>query len=175
MRGIVDRGRELADGRDSAGAEGAGALLADGRQQGDVVRGLGLVPAAVVEATADALGPADGLVLGGIGGPHAQVPGELLEDGRLPFVRDGHEGIGPGVDFDPDGALTGQALEEQAVDLELQGDAAVAPGEDVARELGVADAVAAGGGVVDEEVGLADELDGGGGDGEGRGGSGAGR
>ena len=32
--------------------------------------------------------------------------------------------------------------------------------EDVARELGVADAPAVGGGVVDKECGLADELDG---------------
>ena len=138
--------------------EVAGALLRDRWQEGDVLRGLGLAPAAVFEAAAAALAPADGLVVRRVDGAHAAVLAEGFEDFVFALVLHRDDLAGSRVDLEAERRLADEALEEEAVDLELERDREVAPRADVARELGVADDVAAAGGVADEEVGLADEL-----------------
>ena len=137
----------------------ARAVLVDALEQRDVLRGLGLPAAAVLESAAGALGPAGGLVGAWVGRAHAEVLAQRLEDGLLPFVRHGHDVVVAGMDLELGRALADEALVEEAVDLELHGDAPVPRREHVAGELGVADPVAAAGSVADQEVGLADELE----------------
>ena len=133
-------------------------MLRDGRQKRHVLRGLGLAPAAVFEAAAAALAPADGFVVRWIPGAHAAVLAEGFEDFVFALVLHRDDLAGSRVDLEAERRLADEALEEEAVDLQLERDREVAPRADVARELGVADDVAAAGGIADEEVGLADEL-----------------
>ena len=83
---------------------------------------------------------------------------EGFEDLFFTLVLHGDDLAGSRVDLEAEWRLADEALEEEAVDLQLERNREVAPRADVARELGVADDVAAAGGIADEEVGLADEL-----------------
>ena len=83
---------------------------------------------------------------------------EVEHGGRAPIV-DRDDVAGAVVDLERGGRHAGGELVEIAVDLELRGDAGVTAGENVARELGVADDVAGAVHGAQEEVGLADQLD----------------